>query len=369
MPPFDAPRTGALPLALLCFTLACGSPEAIVDCAAADGLTPICGFLNPEDLALLPGGAWVAVSQFGGDGVPGSLVAFRNSDDSRRTLYPHGDDDLSSATPSAGWGDAACSGPPDASVFTPHGLDVLRRKGQLPLLAVVNHGGREAVELFEVAYARGGPALAWRGCVPLPDDVWLNDVVLLPDGSLMATHMFAPLDDFEGAADLVRMFTGGDTGEVLAWRADTGWVPVPGTQGATPNGIAVSPDGLDLYFAEWSAGRLARVRLSADDASRRSVIELPHLPDNLSWTRDGHLLVTGQAGPLGDVLACGQLESGTCALAFSVVRVEPATLETELLLSHPGTATGAASSTLQVGDELLIGTFAGDRIARAQYVY
>jgi hypothetical protein len=345
----------------------CSAPEALSECNPADGLTPICGFLNPEDLATLPGGAWIAVSQLGGQGVPGSLLAFRNSDGSRRVLYPGGEYDLSSEQPAAGWGDAACPGPPDVGVFMPHGIDVARAQRQPPRLAVVNHGGREAIELFEVGYARGGPALGWRGCILLPDDVMANDVALLADGSLMATDMLAPLDDFEGAADVARMFVGSDTGEVLAWRADVGWVAVPGSEAVTPNGIAVSADGFDLYFSEWSAGRLVRIRLSESGPGRRTSIELPHLPDNLSWTRDGHLLVTGQEGPLGDVLGCAQIESGTCAVGFSVIRIEPATLETELLLAHPGTAMGAASSSLQVGDELLIGTFAGDRIARASY--
>jgi hypothetical protein len=348
-------------------TAGCGAPDVLTECEAAGGVTPICGFHNPEDLVALPGGAWIAISQFGGEDRPGSLVGFRNSDGARRLLYPGAETDLGSALPVEGWGDPECPGPPDPSLFTPHGIDVTRTPKKTPVLAVVNHGGREAIELFEVGYARGGPALGWRGCILLPDDVWPNDVALLGDGSLMTTDMFAPLDDFEGAMDAARILTGGDTGEVLAWRADTGWVAVPGSHGAAPNGIAVSLDGRELFFAEWSGGRLVRMRLDANDSTRRTHVVLPHLPDNLNWTRDGRLLVTGQIGPIGDVLACGQVETGTCALGFSVIRVEPATLEIEALLEHEGTAMGAGTAALQVGDEMLIGTFAGDRIARAAY--
>lgn len=252
-------------------------------------------------------------------------------------------------------------------MFAPHGMDVLALKSRSPMLAVVNHGGREAIELFEVAYATAGPALGWRGCIPLLEEVFLNDVALVPDGSVFATHMMGTPGGLEGSLDVVRMFSGGDTGEVLAWRSDTGWVPVLGSEGAGPNGIAVSADGRDLYFSEWSGRRLVRMRLDASGESRRTSIELPHHPDNLNWTTDGRLLVTGQLGPLGDALACGQIESGTCALGFSILRVEPATLESDVVLSHAGTAMGAASVSLQVGDELLIGTFAGDRIARTPY--
>jgi len=354
-------------IAPLGFAAACSQPEAVVGCEPTDGILPICGFLNPEDLAALPGGAWIAISQFGAEGKPGSLIAFRDSDAARRILYPHPEVDLGGGQKLEGWGDPACPGPPDAASFTPHGIDVSATSNRPPVLAAVNHGGREAIELFEIGYADGGPALAWRGCVPLPENVWPNDVALLSDGSLMTTDMFAPPDDLEGWMDIVRIFTGSNTGQVLAWRADTGWVPVPGSEGATPNGIAVSPDGRELYFAEWSAQHVVRVRLDAGDDSRRSSIDVPHLPDNLTWTRDGQLLVTGQAPPLGDALGCGQLESGTCALGFSVIRVDPATLESQLVFSHDGTTMGAGTVALEVGDELLIGTFAGDRIARVGY--
>jgi hypothetical protein len=50
-----------------------------------------------------------------------------------------------------------------------------------------------------------------------------------------------------------------------------------------------------------------------------------------------------------------------------VVRVDPSTLATEVILEHPGTATGAASSALALGDDLYIGSFVGDRVGRAPY--
>lgn len=348
-------------------------PASLTDCRPADGVTPICGFQNPEDLAILPGGAWVAISQLpGSEGEPGSLVAFRNSDDRQRELFPPPEDlgiDLNSSQPVEGWGDTACPGPPDRSAFSPHGIDVRSIAGGSPRLAAVNHGGREAIELFEVVYALGGPALGWRGCVPLPEGVLANDVAILGDGGLVTTHQMATLGGFESAVDLVRLFTGGDTGDVLVWRSETGWASVPGSNGAFPNGIAVSEDGREIYFSEWSQKRLVRLRLDASGDRRRTSIDLPHHPDNLSWTRDGRLLVTGQLGPLGEVIACGQIKSGTCALAFSVLRVEPSTLESELILDHAATSMGAGTSALQVGNEILIGTFAGDRIARAAYSY
>ena len=134
-----------------------------------------------------------------------------------------------------------------------------------------------------------------------------------------------------------------------------------------PNGIVVSPDGSAVYYAEWGSGKLVRIRRGGDAGPERAEVSLPHHPDNLTWSRDGRIVVTGQDGRLGDVAACFDVEVGTCGLPFSIYVVDPITLEAELLLQHSGTATGAATVALQVGDALYIGTFRGDRIARAPF--
>ena len=43
-----------------------------------------------------------------------------------------------------------CPGPVDMKTFGPHGLDLSRTGGTHRLLYAVNHGGREAVEVFTV---------------------------------------------------------------------------------------------------------------------------------------------------------------------------------------------------------------------------
>ena len=68
-----------------------------------------------------------------------------------------------------------------------------------------------------------------------------------------------------------------------------------------------------------------------------------------------------------ELIACAQVEEGNCAAGFEVVRVDPSTLRTEVILDHPGTATGGVSSALVVGDQLYVGTFSGDRVGRADY--
>jgi hypothetical protein len=346
----------------------CSSEVATIHgCEASAGMVPICGFSNPEDLAPLPGGSWLVVSQISlRDGVPGSLVGFRVSDARRRRLYPvePGGVNLSVAASAPGWGSPECPGPPDAASFAPHGVDVTAHGPSGAALAVVNHGGRESIEFFEIGYAAGGPALGWRGCVPMPPGTWPNDVAFLPDGGVVATSTMPPPGGWDALWAGLRLMLGADSGSLFAWRAEEGWSQLEGSRGSGPNGVAVSPDGSEIFFGEWGSGRL--VRLRPDGEPRRFSVELPHHPDNFSWSRDGRLLVTGQIGRLGEFLDCMEIEGGACAIPFSVVAVEPATLEIEVLLRHDADAMGAASASVEVGGDLFIGAFAGDRIARVR---
>jgi len=353
--------------------LGCGGPSPITNCEPDGDIIPICGFKNPEDLVALPGGAWLLVSQFGDPETGGgSLEAYRVVDQHRQTVFPLVDGEAGSEASeeadtsvlAAGWGSESCPGPPDPAVFSPHGIDLARADGGAARLAVVNHGGREAIELFEVALGPEGPALAWRGCVPLPEGDWANDVLALPGGVLMTSRML-PVPGFNWASISASfsVLTGGDTGVLLEWRPGGEWVALEGSNGSAPNGLAVSRDGAQVFFAEWGGERLVRLSRDASGALQRDIAPLPHHPDNLTWTRRGHLLVAGQGGGIFDVLGCGALERGTCDLPYSVVEIDPMTLETRVLLEH----TGAASVALEVGDEIFVGTFAGDRLVRAPY--
>jgi hypothetical protein len=101
------------------------------------------------------------------------------------------------------------------------------------------------------------------------------------------------------------------------------------------------------------------------DGSSRRELALPHHPDNLTWGADGRLLVTGQKGSITQIPACGQLDSGTCPLPFSVVRVGPDDLSLELAFDHdPARLGGAGTVALEHDGALWIGTFAGDRLLR-----
>lgn len=351
-----------LGLALL---VGCSAPVSLEGCETSGGLVPLCGLQNPEDLVFLPGGDWLLASQGpAADGTPGSLLALRVSDGSRVPLWPHppGTASLDASRPTPGWGDPACPGPPDASLFAPHGVDLARPRGAPALLLVVNHGGREAVELFEVGVAEGAPALWWRGCA-LPGPGFLNDVAALPGGGFVASRMFDGRGGAGTALGLLRLLLGQDTGRVLEWTPDAGWRELPGSAAPAPNGVAVSADGERVFAAVWGPGGLIRVRRHGDP--ERAAMGLPFHADNLSWTPEGRLLVAGQQGSIGSILACRRLEAGTCGVAFAVAAIDPDSLQVESVLEHSGRETmGMATVAVERDGEIWLGTAFGDRVAR-----
>ncbi len=347
-----------------------GDPELIADCEPHGGVTPICGFSNPEDLALVSDGAWLIASQRPPTGKGGgSLTALRVSDEKRQLLYPTDSSDVADRVVhhyAEGWGDANCPGKPDSELFAPHGIDFGTGDSGRPSLAVINHGGREAVELFAVRDADGTPGLSWLGCVPIPQGVMANDVVLLPDGGLAITNMMPSGSGLAGLMTRMKLSLGVDTGSILTWDLNDGWSEIADSAGSGPNGIEVSRDGSEIYFTEWAGQRLVKLRLLETGSGRRQSVDLPHHPDNLTWTRDRLLLVAGQEGSLLEIIACDG-EGGSCAVPLSVLAVDPSTLEATVVLQHAGQAAGAASVALQVGDQIYLGSFSSDRIARVDY--
>ncbi len=303
---------------------------------------------------IAPGDQWLVISQMtsarAGSDTPGSLIGFRPEDGTRTTLFP-----ADGAIARSDAGDPSCGGPPDPGRFAPHGLDL-----QGTRLLVVNHGGREAIELFELRQDGERPALRWIGCIPLPEEMMANDVVGLSDGGILASYM---LSRSSSPLTILRVLMGWNTGHVLLWSQGAGWSPLPNSDDSAPNGVAVSPDGGGVvYYAAW--GRSAVVRLARDGSDRREV-ELDFHPDNLTWAADGRLLVAGQAGPLTAFLGCTERGQGTCGMPFAVVSLDPETLAVRpLLREDPPVTMGAASVALERAGELWIGTFAGDRLLR-----
>ena len=80
---------------------------------------------------------------------------------------------------------------------------------------------------------------------------------------------------------------------------------------------------------------------------------------------DGKLLVASHQGGLMDQLDCMDVETGACGMAFSIVSIDPETLEAEELFTQAGAPMGAGTVILDLGTgEYLVGSFAADRMLR-----
>jgi hypothetical protein len=331
--------------------------DPILDCTPAKDARPICRFQNPEDLALLPNARALVVSQMGSlDGAkPGSLVFFDLASESLATAYPPASPEASA--PRAGWGDPNCPGAPGAA-FSPHGIDLATRPDGALELLVVNHGGRESIELFEVSDSPGAPALAWRGCALAPEGAMLNDVAALPDGGLVTTYFLPKAHPtLYSLLGLLRI----STGYVLEWQPQGGFRKLAGTDGPLPNGIAVSRDGETLYVDEYLADEVRKISRRTGELLGTADVASP---DNLNWAPDGRLLVASHNAALSEIMACASVERGQCPFHFSIVLLDPELMKGVAIYENGGPPMGAGTSALRIGDELLIGSFAGDRLLR-----
>lgn len=332
----------------------------IVDCAAVGGARPICGLHNPEDLALLSDERTVIVSQYGlaAEPAPGSLALLDLETEAIVVVYPPPGPEPEATEPREGWGDPRCPGPPGRA-FSPHGIDLAPRADGALQLLVVNHGGREAIEFFEVLGAAGGWSVAWRGCAVAPEDAFFNDVVGLPAGELLVTHMMSRA----GAGwEATRAKFGADTGFVYAWDVERGFRAIAGTQGPLPNGIEASPAGDTFFVNVFAGGELRHYDRGGELLGRVDVAG----PDNVSWSRDGRLLVASQRGGLLDMMECLRLREGACAMEYAIVAIDPKDWSREVLYENEGPPMGGATIAIDVGDGLLIGSFASDRVVRVR---
>ncbi len=355
-------RQLSIPTALVAAALALGCSSAlepIQGCEASETLTPICAFQSPEDIEVLPGGRALLVGEYGGLGgvLPGTLKLLHLDDHRVEVLYPRPG---ANAAGVAGqlWGDPACPGPPDQR-FAAHGIHLATRPDGAAQLLVVNHVDREAIEFFELLSVGDTHELVWRGCVVAPEELWLNDVVSLPGGGFVATHMVP-----RGSGIFTIRFnewTGRRTGYGVEWQLETGWSEIPGTSGVLPNGVQISRDGKTLFINDYLGDRVFAI--DRESGERHWEIEVSK-PDNSSWSPDGRLLVAGHSSPIGETLRYSELEGAGCPLPFTIVSVNPADGSQETLFEGEGPPMGGVTTAVQVGDALYFGSFTGDRMGR-----
>ncbi|MEM7465431.1 MAG: SMP-30/gluconolactonase/LRE family protein [Pseudomonadota bacterium] len=341
---------------LLCITEL--NAEPILDCEPKGNARPICDFSNPEDIVALPGDEAILIGEYGASAeAKGRLVVFEIASEKQHTVFRGGQ---GKSVAESGWGDPSCTTPPDET-FNSHGIDLVRRDdGRLQLL-VIQHGNREAVELFEVMGEGRNWRVAWRGCVPSPPNASLNSVAALPNGDFYTTQMI-PL---EPRIDIRKSIPRHITGHVFAWsQSKASFSKIEGTDGAMPNGIVVSPDGRYIYMNATAEHSVRKVEVATGRELARATVDTP---DNARWSPDGRVLISSLdkdlTGP--DFAACVSLKRGACSIPFKIVALDPDSMTiVETLYESTGAPMGAGTVGLRVGDDLFIGTFHGDRILR-----
>ncbi len=311
------------------------------------------GPVNAEDLAWVPDSKWLITSGMDSSGNPdGHLYLVDLSSLESSVLFPDKVDfELDVDT----YGDVA---QPDVSGFCAHGVALREGDEGVHTLYVVNHGGRESIEAFEVDARGEEPKVTWVGAVIQEEGVWGNAVVALPDGGIAATNYL----DLRDPKAFDKVYAGEITGNLKEWHQGRGWEDVPGSECSSANGLEVSADGNWYFINSWSPRKFIRLSRGKEEVERKE-IPLDFLPDNVKWGPEGRLLVTGQISTPAGVFDRFNVED-ICNFPFEVLAIDPETLETEVLVELSHESFGTASTALIADGDLWVGSARSDRIAR-----
>jgi hypothetical protein len=343
-----------LALAGFAFAQQGGPPPqpSLMECGAHGDAEIICGARSPEDLERTPDGKSLIVSQMVNprNGPGAGLVLFDLAKKSFTKLPV-------SVEPRKDWGDPACPGPVGEALL-PHGLSLSKRANGAMQLFVVNHGGRQSMEMFEVKQTAGSWGLVWHGCVAATQDY--NDVAALPDGGYIATHPTALLAPGQNATTL----GGQPTGYVSRWTPGKGEEELPGTRVGYPNGVLVSADGRYLYVNAWTAREVHKYDLR--EGKETGMVKLDFMPDNISWTNKRRMLAAGVKGARGD---CPSGSGTPCIQGFVVAEIDPAKMEVRTVFDSQGKGAliSGVSVAVDVNNAVYIGAFQGDRLVKINW--
>jgi len=335
-------------LVALPFVIAAQAPQggpAAAPCVQQGNTQFVCGQTAPEDLAAVPGGNWMLATMYGGQG---GIQIINIKDRSTTKGYPiaTAKEQLDKKTYDT------CPGPASASEkmnFRTHGIALREGRNSVHTVYVVTHSSmtREAIEVFELDAKPTPPTLTWIGCVIAPEPIGLNEVIPLPDGGFISTDFMARNID---AGARGRAMAGEANGALWEWHTGKGWAKIPGTEASAPNGLEISKDGKTLYVATWGDQGFFRITLG-QNPPKQDKVPLGFRADNVRWAPDGTLFVTGQGGT-------GQTQT------TNIVKIHPTTLKvTEVATKTNTPEFGAGTATLQIGKELWVGSYRGDRIA------
>jgi len=352
-------RVALIPLFIAAVTAmtSCSIPRngaRIEGCEPRGSLGFLCGAPRPEDVVRIPGTRWLIYSGFS-DGAGLKLV-----DSAARTMRP-----LTYESPAANekGNGVQCNAPPDSATFSTQGLSIRALGGSLSRLHVVNHGGRESVEIFSVDTRTSEPRFTWSGCVLLPPGIAANSVATFSDGTILVsvlTHPGRTITDF---------WRGEITGGVYSWKpGEDAFRLLPGTELPGNNGIETSRDDTEFFVIAF--GWRSVVVFSRADPSRplRRAVAPGFMPDNIHWD-DGKLLL---AGMQYDEPACGGIrkiidgkaDDMRCHRGYTVAQLDPHSMNfTVMAYGEPDQDFNGVSAAAIVAGDLWLASYQSDRIA------
>ena len=256
------------------------------------------------------------------------------------------------------WKDEGYEEIADPELFSSHGIAVKQIDANVFEVYAVNHGGRESVEVFDLTVQDDAPEIVWKGSVPTPDGMTGNSVAPLSDGFLVTIPMTK-----NNLGTFFDFLAGKPTGTVYKWTTQAGFREIPGAKLAGNNGIAVSADEKWAFVNGYSSRSVTRVSL-IDDQVEPVTARLSFFPDNIRYSADGSLLVTGQdTNILTVVLFTNGTNIGVSPSDTSVVKLDPETMEVTDVINLPKfRAFGGGTTALYVDNDLWISSFRAQRI-------
>ncbi len=319
----------------------------------------VCDAERPEDLALIPGTRWLIASGFS-EGAGLKLVDTK--DHSLRRWYSGAPDQQ--ALDHRRYPD--CESPPDPALFNAQGLSLRSMDDARHTLHVVNHGGRESVEIFAIDATGEEPQLTWQGCVLMPQGYAANSVATYSDGTILVTVLTKP------GTTITDFWRGAITGGVYEWSPGApGFHLLPGTELPGNNGIETSRDDRSFYVVAFG-WRSVVVFTRGDTRKPAGRAQAPgFMPDNIHW--DGDRLIT--AGMQYDEPACGgvrkivdgRADDMRCHRGYTVAEFDPGMLSYRIVAyGEPDPDFNGVSAAVVVGDSLWLGSYQSDCLAMRQ---
>ncbi|MET0983856.1 MAG: hypothetical protein ABW034_00475 [Steroidobacteraceae bacterium] len=337
----------------------------------------ICGVENVEDMVDLPESPWIIGSGMGDRFFQhGGLHLINKKLMTARRISVDMSGELIAQAPYD-----QCPGPVPATHFSAHGLSLTVNPDATHNLYVVNHGARESIEIFKVTTTDSEPAFKWIGCVLTPKTATSNSVAARPDGSLVLSATAAgdvPIPSFhelalrasagrgENRGGLDVKAVAKQRGAVYVWTRARGWEKVPNSELLGDNGIELSRDGQWAFVNSWPGKSVTYMPLNTSSGKSREV-KLDFNPDNIRWSQDGKLVVTGHVATIEQVMDCGFGDGADCAIDYRSAEIDPTTLHVSPLFDGKGTRQfGAATIGLKTGGMLWLGSFRSSCIAKVR---